>query len=124
MAIYFPELTKTKVHVGIGGGKWVEVPMLNVEQFNEFQRIQAELVTLAEKEDESASERVETLIQAHDKLADLACTVMPPELHDRVRMLDWKQLSALVNVLCTGKDDGDKDDPEKKVVLPSQATAL
>ena len=120
MAIIFPELSKTTVHVGIGDGKWIEVPMLNIGQFNDFQRIQAELVAIGEKQDTPTAGRVDALISARMKLADLACSVMPPELHDRVRMLDWQELTALVNVLCTGKDDSDKDDPQKKVVLPSQ----
>lgn len=120
MAIIFPELSKTTVHVGIGGGKWIEVPMLSIGQFNEFQRIQAELVAIGEKQGTPTADRVDALITARTKLADLACAVMPPELHNRVRMLDWQELTALVNVLCTGKDDSDKDDPQKKVLLPSQ----
>ena len=120
MAIIFPELSKTTVHVGIGDGKWIEVPMLNIGQFNEFQRIQAELVAIGEKQGTPTADRVDALISARRKLADLACSVMPSELHNRVRMLDWQELTALVNVLCTGKDDGDKDDLQKKVVLPSQ----
>ena len=120
MAIIFPELSKTTVHVGIGDGKWIEVPMLNIGQFNEFQRIQAELVAIGEKQGTPTADRVDALISARMKLADLACSVMPSELHNRVRMLDWQELTALVNVLCTGKDDGDKDVLQKKVVLPSQ----
>ena len=120
MAVIFPELSKTRVHVGIGDGKWIEVQMLNIGQFNEFQRIQAELVAISEKPGTPTAERVDALISSRSKLADLACSVMPPELHERVQMLDWQQLTALVNVLCTGKDDSEKDDPQKKVVLPSQ----
>ena len=119
MAIMFPELSKTTVHVGIGDGKWCEVKMLTLAQFNEFQKIQADLATINEREP-STEKRVEAIIEAREKLADLACSVMPPELCDRVRMFDYKQLAALVNALCTGKDDSEKDAPEKKVTFPSQ----
>ena len=119
MAILFPELSKKSVHIGIGGGKWVDVPMLTVGDYDEFQRILADLAAFGEK-NEAVPERIEMIISAHGKLADLANKVMPPELHERVRMMDYKQLSALVTCLCTGKDNGEEDDPEKKVVLPSQ----
>ena len=120
MAILFPELSKKSVHVGIGDGKWVDVPLLTVGDYEEFQRILADLAAFGEKKDSAVPERIEKIISAHGKLADLACKVMPPELHERVRMMDYKQLSALVTCLCTGKDNGEEDDPEKKVVLPSQ----
>ena len=120
MPIIFPELSKTTIHVGIGGDKWVEVPMLTVAEYNEFQRITTDLAKFGEKKDVATSDRIEAIIAAHDKLAEMACRVMPVELADRVRMMDFKQLSELVTALCTGKDNSEGDDPEKKVVLPSQ----
>lgn len=119
MAIMFPELSKNTVHIGLDGGKWCEVKMLTLAQFNVFQKIQADLATLGERE-MSTERRVDAIVEAREKLAELACSVMPPELCDRVRMFDYKQLAALVNALCTGKDDSEKDAPEKKVTFPSQ----
>ena len=121
MAIMFPELSKNTVHIGIGGGKWCEVPMLNVGQFNEYQQIQFELAKFHGKETER-EEMISAILDAREKLGKLACSVMPPELHNRVLMLDYKQLASLVDVLCTGKDDADQDAPEKKVVFPSQTS--
>ena len=123
MAIIFPELSKKSVHIGIGDGKWVDVPMLTVGDYNEFQRITAELAKLGEKKDVPMSERIEAVLAAQEKLADMACKVMPPELVEKVRMMDFKQLCSLILALCNGKDDSEKDDPEKKVVLPSQEKA-
>lgn len=120
MSIMFPELTKTTVHVGLGDGKWCEVKMLNLAQFNEFQKLQANLAALGEKLTTN-EERVKAVMDAREKLGTLACSVMPPELHERVQMLGYKELSSLVDALCTGKDDSEKDDPEKKVVFKSQA---
>ena len=119
MAIMFPELSKNTVHIGIGDGKWCEVKMLTLAQFNVYQKVQADLATLNEREP-SMEKRVTAILDAREKLAELACSVMPPELRDRVLMMDYKQLSALVNCLCTGKDDSEKDAPEKKVLFPSQ----
>lgn len=119
MAIMFPELSKTTVHIGIGDGQWCEVPMLKLAQFNEFQKVQAELATITEREP-STEKRITAIIKAREKLGDLACSVMPRELHERVMMMGYKELAALVDALCTGKDDSEKDTPEKKVVFPSQ----
>lgn len=122
MAIMFPELSKTTVHIGIGDGQWCEVPMLKLAQFNEFQKVQAELATITEREP-STEKRITAIIKAREKLGDLACSVMPRELHERVMMMGYKELAALVDALCTGKDDSEKDTPEKKVVFPSQERA-
>ena len=122
MAIMFPELSKTTVHIGIGDGQWCEVPMLKLAQFNEYQKIQADLASLDEREN-SKEKRIAAIIKAREKLGELACSVMPPELHERVMMMGYKELAALVDVLCTGKDDSEKDAPEKKVVFQSQARA-
>lgn len=122
MAIMFPELSKTTVHIGIGDGQWCEVPMLKLAQFNEFQKIQADLATINEREP-SMEKRITEIMKTREKLAELACSVMPPELHERVMMMGYKELAALVDVLCTGKDDSEKDAPEKKVLFQSQMKA-
>lgn len=122
MAIMFPELSKTTVHIGIGDGQWCEVPMLKLAQFNEFQKIQADLATINEREP-SMEKRITEIMKTREQLVELACSVMPPELHERVMMMGYKELAALVDVLCTGKDDSEKDAPEKKVLFQSQMKA-
>ena len=120
MAISFPELGKTTVHIGIGSGKWIECPMLTVGDLNEFQKIQFGLAKLAKDEVLTVDQKAEELIAARSKFADMACKVLPKEIHERVRCMEYQHLVSLVNVLCTGDDDADKDNPEKKVVFPSQ----
>ena len=120
MAISFPELGKTTVHIGIGGGKWIECPMLTMADMNEFQKIQLSLAKLAKVENATVERQAEELMGARVKCAEIACKVLPSELHERVRCMDYQHLVSLVNVLCTGDDESDKDEPEKKVVLPSQ----
>jgi len=120
MAISFPELGKTSVHIGIGGGRWVECQMLTMADMNEFQKIQLSLAKLAKDESAKIDKQAEELIEARTKFAEIACKALPIELHERVRCMDYQHLVALVNVLCTGDDEGEKDEPEKKVVLPSQ----
>lgn len=122
MAIMFPELSKTTVHIGIGDGQWCEVPMLTLAQFNEFQQIQFDLAKLGEQ-NISNEAKISAIIKASKQLAALACSVMPRELHDRVKMMGYSALSALVECLCTGKDNSEEDAPEKKVLFQSQMKA-
>ena len=119
MAVMFPELSKKNVHIGIGNGNWIEVPMLTIGDMNEFQRIQAELVKLRD-ENADMTKCLEAIAESRVKLANLAGKVMPSEFKERIATMDYERLAELVQVLCTGKDDSEKDAPEKKVTLASQ----
>lgn len=116
------DLSKKTVHIGVGGGKWIDVPMLSVGDYDEFNRLQRDLLKLKDSSDNA--ELIDAVIEGRRKLADLACKVMPPELHDKLRGMEYQKLAGLVLTLCTGNDDGESDDPQKKMVLPSQAEAL
>ena len=120
MAINFNELTKTTVHIGIGDGNYVEVPMLAVEDYAELQQLQRTLTELSEKKDATQTQRVDAIMKGRDKLAAMAMKVMPQELHNGLKRMDYMTLLKLVTVLCNGKDEGEKDDPQKKTVMPSQ----
>jgi hypothetical protein len=121
MAIMFPTLGKKKVHIGIGDGNWIEVSMLPVADYDRFREIQLDISNLPEGDtQEEKTKRVETVNSARNELLALAEKVMPEELHDHVRRLDYMKLTALVLALCTGDDDSEEDDPEKKITLPSQ----
>lgn len=120
MAINFNELTKTTVHIGIGDGKYVEVPMLTVEDYAELQQLQRTLTELSENKDATQTQRVDAIMEGRDKLAAMAMKVMPQELHNGLKRMDYMTLLKLVTVLCNGKDEGEKDDPQKKTVMPSQ----
>lgn len=120
MAVMFPELAKTSVHIGMGEGKYIVVPMLAVADFDEYQKLQYDLAQLNEKPETTQMQRIDAIVAARGKLAEMAQKVMPIELHDKLRLMDYPTLSALVLVLCKGADDSEKDDPSKKVTLPSQ----
>ena len=119
MAVMFPELSKKTVHIGIGNGNWIDVPMLTVEDLNEFQKIQTDLVKLRD-ENADMTKCLEAMNVSRVKMANIAKKVMPSEFTGRLETMDYERLAKLVQVLCTGKDDSDKDDPQKKVSLPSQ----
>lgn len=124
MAITFPELTKTRVHIGVGNGQYIEVPMLTVADFSEFNCIQLELAGLKDDTTKTDAEKVRAVMDACQKLVELAKKVMPVELHEKLQLMDYAKLSSLVLVLCKGDDDSEADDPAKKLTLPSQmATA-
>ena len=124
MAITFPELTKTRVHIGVGNGQYIEVPMLTVADFSEFNRIQLELAGLKDDTTKTDAEKVRAVMDASKKLSELAKKVMPVELHEKLQLMDYAKLSSLVLVLCKGNDDSEADDPAKKLTRPSQmATA-
>lgn len=120
MAIMFTELVKTSVHIGLGDGKYIVVPMLPVVDFSEYQKLQYDLAQLNEKPETTQMQRIDAIVAARGKLAEMAKKVMPVELHERLQLMDYPTLSALVLVLCKGSDDSEKDDPSKKVTLPSQ----
>lgn len=120
MAVMFPELAKTSVHIGMGNGAYIVVPMLTVADFDEFQKIQYGLAQLNEKPGTTTMQRIDAIVEARGKLAEMAKKVMPVELHEKLRLMDYPTLSALVLVLCKGGDDAEKDDPAKKMTLPSQ----
>ena len=120
MAIMFTELVKTSVHIGLGDGKYIVVPMLPVVDFSEYQKLQYDLAQLNEKPETTQMQRIDAIVVARGKLAEMAKKVMPVELHERLQLMDYPTLSALVLVLCKGSDDSEKDDPSKKVTLPSQ----
>ncbi|MBR3944051.1 MAG: hypothetical protein IKK15_03015 [Akkermansia sp.] len=116
----FDELVKTTVHIGIGKGKYIEVPMLTVEDFNTFKELQRNLAELNSASDTTELQRIDAIIEGRGKLAAMAAKVMPKELHENLKRMDYPTISMLVMVLCTGKDNSEDDDPEKKTALPSQ----
>lgn len=119
----FGDLTKRTVHIGIDkAGHWIEVPMLTVGEFDEYNRIQRELLALRSKSGVTDGELLDAIIQGRSRLADMACRVMPAEYHDGLRRSEYQRLAELVLVLCTGRDDSDDDDPQKKIPVP-EATA-
>lgn len=120
MAVMFDELVKTTVHIGIGKGKYIEVPMLTVEDFNTFKELQRNLAELNSASDTTELQRIDAIIEGRGKLAAMAAKVMPKELHENLKRMDYPTISMLVMVLCTGKDNSEDDDPEKKTALPSQ----
>lgn len=120
MAIVFNELAKTSVHIGIGNGQYIEVPMLTVADYSEYQQLQYNLAKLDADKTTSNMARIDAIIAARNKLAAMAKKVMPVEMHDKVQLMDYPTLSMLVMVLCSGNDDGEKDDATKKVTLPSK----
>lgn len=120
MAVMFPELAKTSVHIGMGDGKYIVVPMLTVADFDEYQKLQYGLAKLNERPDTTTMQRIDAIVAARDTLAKMVKKVMPSELHEKLQLMDYPTLSALVLVLCKGSDDSDGDDPSKKITLPSQ----
>ena len=75
--IDFGSLGKTKVRIGIGGGRWIEVPMLKLADFQEFERITVELGRLGADKSVPDSAKVEAILSSRRKLAGLACKVCP-----------------------------------------------
>lgn len=120
MAVMFPELAKTSVHIGMGDGKYIVVPMLSVSDFDAYQKLQYDLAQLNAKPETTQMQRIDAILYARGKLAELAKKVMPIELHEKLKLMDYPTLSALVLVLCKGSDDSETDDPAKKMTLPSQ----
>lgn len=120
MAIMFNELVKTSVHIGMGNGSYIVVPMLPVTDYDEYQKLQYELAKLNEKPETTQMQRIDAIVAARGKLAEMAKKVMPIELHEKLRLMDYPALSALVMVLCRGCDEDEGDDPAKKMMLPSQ----
>ncbi len=118
--IDFGALGKTTVHIGIGEGRYIEVPMLSVADYAEVQRIQRELAAINSRDGATDLERIDAIVEARGKLAGMAKKVMPVETHDGLMRMDYLEISALVVVLCNGKDDSEGDNPQKKTVLPSQ----
>jgi len=121
--IDFGELSKNSVHVGIGNGRYIEVPMLGVGDYAHITRLQRHLADLNSAKDTTDTQRIDAIIEARSKLAEYAAKVMPPELHDNLRRMEFQRLLSLVNALCTGDDNSEEDTPEKKVTLPSQMPA-
>lgn len=112
----FGDLTKRTVHIGVDdSGHWIEVPMLTVADFDDYNKLQRELLALKDKGATNA-EVIDAIIAARRKLAEMACRVMPTEFHDNLRRLEYPRLAELVLVLCTGKDDSQDDDPQKKIL--------
>lgn len=118
MATMFPQLSKTTAHIGIGGGKWIEVPLLPVSAYAKFRDIQHRMATLNDKM--TIAKRMELADEATAELSAMARSVLPVELHERIGRFSYGELSALVLVLCTGNDDGENDDPQKKMTFQSQ----
>ena len=52
-------------------------------------------------------------MEAREELVALAQKALPPQIGENIYRLDFLQLTALVLVLCTGKDDSEEDAPEK-----------
>ena len=118
--IDFGSLGKTKVRIGIGGGRWIEVPMLKLADFQEFERITVELGRLGADKSVPDSAKVEAILSSRGKLAGLACKVCPVELHENLRRMEMGDLVKLVSVLCTGKDEAGDEENKKKIAFPSQ----
>ena len=118
MAVMFPELGKTTVHIGIGNDQWIEVPMLTMKDMNDFQQILLDLVALNDSKTATNKDRLDGIMTARQKLIEIVGRVFPAAYLGRVQTLDYERLVKLVNVLCTGKDDAEKDDPQKKVEVP------
>lgn len=118
MATMFPQLAKDTVHIGLGAGKWIEVKMLPVSAYAKFRDIQQHVATLNDAM--PIAEKMKLADEATAELAAMARSVLPEELHERLGRFGYGELSALVLVLCTGNDDSEKDDPQKKMTLPSQ----
>lgn len=118
--IDFGSLGKTKVRIGIGGGRWIEVPMLKLADLQEFEKITVELGRIGADESVPDAEKVEAVLGSRGKLAGLACKTCPVELHENIRRMEMGDLVKLVSVLCTGKDESGDEDIEKKMTFPSQ----
>lgn len=120
MAIDFGELTKRTVHIGIGGGNWIEVPMLTVQDYAAFTAEIEGLAKINQAADSTDGGRIEAVIRARNALAGLAKKVMPVEMHDAIDRMELPRVTRLVAVLCNGNDDSEGDRPEKKTTMPSQ----
>lgn len=118
--IDFGSLGKTKVRIGIGGGRWIEVPMLKLADLQEFERITVGLGKVGADDSVPDAEKVEAVLGSRGKLAELACKTCPVELHENIRRMEMGDLVKLVSVLCTGKDESGDEDIEKKMTFPSQ----
>lgn len=118
--IDFGSLGKTKVRIGIGGGRWIEVPMLKLADLQEFERITVALGKVGADESVPDAEKVEAVLGSRGKLAEMACKACPVELHENIRRMEIGDLVKLVSVLCTGKDESGDEDIEKKMTFPSQ----
>ena len=116
----FGSLGKTKVRIGIGGGRWIEVPMLKLADLQEFEKITVELGRIGADDSVPDAEKVEAVLGSRGKLAELACKTCPVELHENIRRMEMGDLVKLVSVLCTGKDESGDEDIEKKMTFPSQ----
>ena len=82
MSSMFPELGKTTVHIGIGNGKWIEVPMLSVKDYAELRDIQKEVLKLNESNMEMGR-KYDALEESMRKMSDMVKKVMPVEYHER-----------------------------------------
>lgn len=112
MALSFPQLTKKTVHIGIGDGKWIELPMLPMEDFLRFRAMQKEIAQVPD--DAPRQEQQVKLHAVREEMLEMAKKVLPEAIRENVCRLDFVQLTALVLALCTGNDDSENDDPEKK----------
>ena len=113
MSSMFPELGKTTVHIGIGNGKWIEVPMLSVKDYAELRDIQKEVLKLNESNMEMG-QKYDTLEAAMRKMSDMVKKVMPVEYHESIGRLSYEKLASLALVLCNGDDTSENDDPQQK----------
>ena len=104
----FPKLTQKTVRLGIGDGRSINVPMLPVSKLGELKTISADLGKC-----ETAAE----FNAVHERMLELARTVMPQELCLQLPRLDIPKLSELLGYLAYGDPDDDDlptDDPAKK----------
>ncbi|MGI6140043.1 MAG: hypothetical protein ACOYI9_13575 [Candidatus Hydrogenedentales bacterium] len=112
MALNFSQLVKKTVHIGIGAGKWIEVPMLCMEDYLCFREIQKRISQLPKEMPEK--EQAEKLVEAREEMIEMVQKVLPSPLKENIYRLDFIQLTALILVLCNGNDNSEDDDPEKK----------
>lgn len=111
--INFAALRKTTAHIGIGDGEYIEVPLLTIADFADFTAIVNDLMQRQDG-DFSEAENLVFLNEARAKILAIIERVFPEEFLTGLRRMPIDDLMKLANVLCTGKDDGETDPPEKK----------
>ena len=113
----FPTLGKTTVHIGIANGEYIEVDRLGIKDLSRHSAIQSEVAKLADMPTADDKKKIDKAIE---QLQKMAFSVMPKELHDHIKCMGYFELTRLLTVLCTGEDNSENDDPQKKTSYPSQ----
>lgn len=98
----FPKLSQTEVRIGIGNGQTINVPMLPISRLGDLKSISEDLAKCSSSADFNSM---------HDRMIELAGTVMPPQFMEQLRRFDIMGLSELLGYLAYGDPDGD-DQPD------------